>query len=127
MKLVFIQPLGTNYLGEIIYEFLFTSKDEMEGGDDWSTLPASSGAVTPPPVDEIEVVGTLKSTLEFDLAMTSDYFSFNDCVEKIVALAWQTNHKDFEERVVFRFEDTLEEVEKKLYAKDLKLSLQKIK
>jgi hypothetical protein len=127
MKLVFINPLGTNFRGENIYEFLFTEEDEIEAGDDWGVCPASSGNVTPPPVDEIDLVGTLKSEVELELAIKSDTFSFNDAIEKIVAIAWQKNHNEHEERLVFHVEDTLEQVENKLYAKDLKLTLQKTK
>lgn len=127
MKLVFINPLNKNYKGESIYEFLFTTKDEIEAGDDWGALPASSGAVSPPPECEIDMVGILKSELELELAINSEAFSFNDSIEKIIALGWQKNHKDFEERLVFHVEDTLDQVQDKLYKKDLKLSLTKTK
>jgi hypothetical protein len=126
MKLVFINPLGKNYLGESIYEFLFTRKDEIEAGDDWGALPASSGEVTAPPVEMIEVVGTLKSELELELAMKSDHFCFNDAMEKILALGWSKNLPEHLERLVFHVEDTLEEVQAKLYKHDLKLETVKI-
>lgn len=127
MKLVFIQPLGTNYLGEHIYEFLFTVKDEIEAGEDWAVFPASTGTVTPPPPEEIYALGTLKSKSLFDLAMLSDNHTYNDAVEKIVAIAWETNHLEHEDRIVFHMEDSLEDVKNKLYKKDLKLIIQKIK
>ena len=127
MKLVFIQPLGTNYLGEHIYEFLFTIKDEIEAGEDWGITPASSGTVTPPPPEEIYALGTLKSNTLFDLAMTSDNHSYNDAVERIVAMAWETNHLEHEDRMVFHMEDTIDLVKDKLYKKDLKLVVQIIK
>lgn len=126
MKLVFIQPLGTNYLGEYIYEFLFTYKDEIEAGNDWAVAPASSGSVTPPPEQEICALGTLKSNAKFELAVQSDYHSFNDCVENIVAMAWQINHEEHEDRIVFHMEDSIENVKEKLYKQDLKLTIEKI-
>lgn len=125
MKLVFVNPLGVNYKGENVYEFLFTSQEEIEAGEDWGVLPASSGQVTPPPVEEIRMVGLLKGNMELELAMKSDHFSFNDAIEKIVALAWEKNNLDHEERLVFHVDESLEDVRDKLYAKDIKLKLTK--
>ena len=76
MILTYINPLNKNFKGELTYEFLFSEDTEIDLGEDWDVQPASSGAVTPPPIESIIGVGILKTEyLEFDLAIFSDNFS----------------------------------------------------
>ncbi len=40
MYLCYINKLGPNYKGELIYEFIFTNDIDNVNGDDWDRLPA---------------------------------------------------------------------------------------
>lgn len=123
MVLVYINPLGKNYKGEFIYEFIFNNKIEIEFGDDWDVIPASSGTLTPPDVKYIKQVETLKnSEIELELAINSDTFSYSDAVENIVAIAWEKESPDDEKRLVFHYGESLESVIDKLYARDIILT-----
>jgi hypothetical protein len=119
MVLTYINPLNKNYKGEFTYEFLFSKTNEINFGDDWDVNPASSGSLTPPPIDEIEMVGILKtSDIELDLAIHSDHFSMYDCVENVIALAWEKESPNDEVRMVFQFGESVESVKEKLYSRD---------
>jgi hypothetical protein len=114
MFLVYINPLNKNYRGEYLYEFLFSETKIVSPGEDWDVLPASNGSITPPPESQISLVGVFKSSIiELDMVINSEYFSFLDCIDNIVAIAWEREDEK-SPRLVFNFGDTLEIVEKKL-------------
>ncbi len=124
MILTYINPLNKNYKGEFIYEFLFSKTNEINFGDDWDVNPASSGNLTPPPIEEIEIVGTLKTEdIELDLAINSDNFSMYDCVENILAIGWEKESPLNEIRLVFHFGESIDSVKEKLYSRDKILKL----
>lgn len=128
MILTYINPLNKNFKGEHTYEFLFSEDTDIDLGDDWDVQPASSGMITPPPVQSIISVGILKTEeLEFDLAIFSDHFSMYDCLEKIIALAWEKETPENDDRLVFHFGEKSDSVISKLYARDIKLEINKIK
>ena len=119
MVLTYINPLNKNYKGEYTYEFLFSKTNEINFGDDWDVSPASSGSLTPPPIDEIKFVGILKtSNIELDLAIFSDHFAMYDCVENVIALGWEKESPNDEIRLVFHFGESMESVKEKLYSRD---------
>ena len=127
MILTYINPLNRNYKGEYTYEFLFSKTNEINFGDDWDVNPASSGLLTPPPINEIAAVGILKTDdIELDLAIHSDYFSMYDCVENIIALGWERESPLDEVRLVFQFGESLESVKEKLYSRDKIIVLNEI-
>lgn len=119
MVLTYINPLNRNYKGEYTYEFLFSKTTEINFGDDWDVEPASSGNATPPPIDEISIVGVLKTNdIELELALNSDNFSLYDCVENIIAMGWEKESPENDVRLVFHFGESLESVKSKLYSRD---------
>jgi hypothetical protein len=119
MVLTYINPLNKNYKGEFTYEFLFSKSIEINFGEDWDVSPAASGNLTPPPIDEISCVGIIKTEdIELDLALESDHFSMYDCVERVIALGWEKESPNNEERLVFHFGDTLDSVKAKFYSRD---------
>jgi hypothetical protein len=121
--LVFVNGLGANYKGNKTYEFVF-SKDNDVWGDDWDTNPAN-GNPTTPNIDEIEKVGVLnREGIEMELVQNSDFFCMKDAVDKVVALAWEED-KDLENRLVFHYGMTEQEVKDKLYEKDIILEFYK--
>ena len=121
--LVFVNGLGANYKGNKTYEFIFSKSDDV-WGDDWDTNPAN-GNPTTPYISEIEKVGVLnREGIEMELVQNSDFFCMKDAVDKVVALAWEED-KDLENRLVFHYGMTEQEVKDKLYEKDIILEFYK--
>ena len=121
--LVFVNGLGANYKGNKTYEFVFSKSDDV-WGDDWGTMPAN-GNPTTPDINEIEKVGVLnREGIEMELVQNSDFFCMKDAVDKVVALAWEED-KDLENRLVFHYGMTEQEVKDKLYEKDIILEFYK--
>jgi hypothetical protein len=72
----------------------------------------------------VKRVGVLKNTdVKLELIQNSDYFSMIDAVDGVVALAWESDEE--ENRMVFRFGQTEEEINDILYSKDIILSIDK--
>jgi len=86
--------------------------------------------LTPDP-SFIKLVGGLKtSELDLELIQNSGVFQIYNAVEGIIALAWEKlqDDQDYpEERLVFRFGETKESVEGKLYSLDLVLNYDETK
>ena len=121
--LVFVNGLGANYKGNKTYEFVFSKTDDV-WGDDWDTNPAN-GNPTTPDMNEIEKVGVLnREGIEMELVQNSDFFCMKDAVDRVVALAWEED-KDIENRLVFHYGLTEQEVKDKLYEKDIILEFYK--
>jgi hypothetical protein len=126
MILTYINPLNKNYKGEFTYEFLFSKTNEINFGDDWDVTPASSGIVTPPPIDDIDMIGVLiTDDIEFELVLNSDSFSMYDCVENIIALGWEKESVLDTTRLVFHFGESIESVKNKLYSRDKAIIINK--
>jgi len=125
MYLIYINPLNKNFKGEHTYEFIFAKRlDNIEYGDDWDIEPASSGAPTPPSVDQIETIGILKSEdIVLNLAIYSDTFSMYDCVEGIIAMGWEMESPAVEDRLVFRYGETMDSIKEKIYSRDKILTI----
>jgi len=128
MYLIFVNELGPNYKGENVYEFIFSDKVDELWGEDWDSVPAH-GNPGPPEMDYIKSVGVLnKSKIKMELVQNSDYFGMEHALDRVIALGWEVfQDDDFsnDERLVFHFGDTQEEVMNKLYARDLVLEFEK--
>lgn len=129
MYLIFINGLGPNYKGDNMYEFIFT--DELEGvwDDSWLNRPAY-GSPKPPHLDFISKVGVLKDTeIQLELVQHSDYFSFSDSIDGVIALGWEKDELDSDftktKRLVFKYGETEEEIKDKLYERDIVLEFEK--
>ena len=127
MFLIFINELGPNYKKENIYEFIFSENLEELWGDEWDSVPAH-GKPGPPEVTYINKVGVLsQSTIKLELVQNSDYFGMEHALDNIISLGWEVFEDDDinEDRLVFHFGEKLQEVENKLYARDLILDYDK--
>lgn len=129
LKLTYVLPVGENWKGENIYEFLFSDTLDNIDGDDWDVYPAS-GKPSPPYKATIKGVGKLVTTFKFDVIQESDTFCVFDAVDGIIALAWE-NIDDYNEypdsRISFKFGESFESVKDTLYSKDLILEFNEIK
>jgi hypothetical protein len=124
MKLIFVNGLGPNYKGDIIYDFIF-SDDLDVWGDSWESKP-SNGYPLPPEIKYIKKVGVLKNTdVKLELIQNSDFFSMIDAIDDVVALAWESEEFEGRKRLVFRFGESEQVIKDKLYERDLILEFEK--
>ena len=123
-KLIYVNGLGSDYKGQNLYEFIF-SDDLNVWGDDWDSKP-SNGYPSPPDLHYIKKVGVLRNTnLKLELIQDSDFFSMEDAMDDIIALAWDIENEDNQKRMVFRFGISEQEIKDKLYERDLVLEFEK--
>ena len=127
--LVYINELGPNYKGDNTYEFIFSNSLEEIWGDSWESNPAN-GYPSPPDLEFINKVGTLKSNeVTLSVIQKSDYFSMTDCMDDVISLAWENEMDEIDftikKRLVFRFGETEQSVKNKLYERDIVLEFEK--
>lgn len=132
LYLIYVNKVGTNHKGEHIFEFLFSNSTNYDWDENWyeSSVVTDKNDLTPDP-SFIKLVGGLK-TSEFDLELiqNSGVFQIYNAVEGIIALAWEKLQEDQdypEERLIFKFGETKESVEEKLYSIDLVLNYDETK
>jgi hypothetical protein len=127
-RLVFVNELGPNFKGDNLYEFIFSNNEDVSG-EDWESTPAG-GNPQPPHIDYITKVGVLKNDkIKLNVVQNSDFFSFYDAVDKVIALSWEDiEHEYYNEndtRLVFHYGDSEEDVMSKLYERDIILTFEK--
>ena len=129
MKLIYINKVGKDWEGNYMYEFLFSDTTENIDGEDWDSVPAS-GRPEPPHSEFVKLVGRLKTDIIFNLVQESDTFAVWDAVDGVVALGWENidGYDEYPEvRLHFSFGMTEDEVNDKLYERDLVLEYNKDK
>jgi hypothetical protein len=124
MKLIYINFVGQNYLKNRIYEFLFTSGNLSDiDGEDWDSYPANGNPK--PPVDFVDAAYKITTDLNLELIQDHESFDMSDCMQGVIALAWEDD-KDFDmgysdTRLFFSFGENKQSVENKLYERDIHL------
>jgi hypothetical protein len=127
--LIFVNGLGPNYKGDNIYEFIFSDSIEEIWGEGWESKP-SNGYPVPPKLELIKKVGILKNDkIKLSLIQNSDFFSMIDALDDVIALAWEDDESEIDfnnnKRLVFRFGETQQNIEDKLYERDIVLNFDK--
>lgn len=127
-RLVFVNELGPNFRGDNLYEFIFSDNEDVSG-EDWESSPAG-GNPQPPHIDYITKVGVLKNDkIKLNVIQNSDFFSFYDSVDKVIALSWEDIENEYyneeDTRLVFHYGDSEEDVMTKLYERDIILTFEK--
>ena len=127
-SLVFVNELGPNFRGDNLYEFIFSDNEDVSG-EDWESSPAG-GNPQPPHIDYITKVGVLKNDkIKLNVIQSSDFFSFYDAVDKVIALSWEDIENEYyneeDTRLVFHYGDSEEDVMTKLYERDIILTFEK--
>jgi hypothetical protein len=129
MRLIYVNEIGEDYKGQKQYEFIFSKSTELDI-EEWFVIPASiSTQSKSPDIEYIDLVGLLKnSDIELELVQNSDYFGVIDAVDGVVALGWEKfNSESEEERLTFKFGETLESVNKKIKERGYHLLNEEIK
>lgn len=127
-RLVFVNELGPNFRGDNLYEFIFSDNEDISG-EDWESSPAG-GNPQPPHIDYITKVGVLKNDkIKLNVIQNSDFFSFYDAVDKVIALSWEDIENEYyneeDTRLVFHYGDSEQDVMSKLYERDIILTFEK--
>jgi hypothetical protein len=129
MHLIYVNEIGSDFKGQKQYEFIFSESTEIDMGE-WFVIPASANSQPKSPdIEYVDVVGLLKNTdLQLELIQNSDYFGVIDAVDGVIALAWEKFDFDAEnERLTFKFGESIENVTKKLKIRGLVLLNEEIK
>jgi len=118
LKIVYILYLGKNSDGLNIYHFLLSEDCENTFMEDWAEKPSANIPNDLLLIDDsqYEYVKELKTDITLDLQQDNTCFSFQDCRDKIVALAYE-NLDDAEFypepfRIVIHFGDYIDDVER---------------
>jgi hypothetical protein len=120
LSLGLIRLIGTEHDGYNQYEFVFTSKPDEFFGDGFEYKPAGLCNNLVPFEKYIDKVVMVKTLMNLDLIQDSGCFSMQDCMDGIVALAWENiDNVDVypEYRAFFMFGDKYTLVEEKLAEK----------
>ena len=128
MKLVYINKIGQNWKGNLIYEFLFSDILKNIDSEGWDSYPASNNP-GPPEEKFIKKTGNLITEIKLDIIQESDSFGMWDAVDGIIALAWENldGYDDYpDSRLFFTFGEDIKSIESKLYEKDLILNYDKL-
>ena len=121
--LCFIRLIGEENDGYYRYEFIFTDNPDEVWGEDWEHKPIGLINNPIPSDDYLTEIHIVKTKIKFDLIQNNMCFSMQDCLDGIVALAWQNIDEldayPEDGRVYFMFGEPLEDVERKLALKNV--------
>jgi hypothetical protein len=122
--LIYVNSMGSDFNNKNIYEFIFSDTIKDIDGPDWDSYPAA-GRPLPPKNRFIKKVGKFEGDLVLDVIQESTKFSVWDAVDGVISLAWENLDEYIEypeNRIIFAFGETLENVEAKLYSREFKLN-----
>lgn len=119
LSLAFINYIGSELDGLNGYELIFTIYPDEFWGENFNYKPAGICNGLEPDRKYIQKVVKIKTFINLDLIQDSGCFSMQDCMDGIIALAYQ-NLEGLDEyptdpgRLYFMFGESYEEVERKL-------------
>ena len=121
VSLLFVRLIGEETGGIYRYEFMFTDNPDEAWGENWEFKPCCLVNDLMPSDEYISEVHIVKTKIKFDLIQDNCCFGMQDCLDGIVAVAFE-NIDDLEEypddgRLVFMFGEDYDEVERKLAMK----------
>ncbi len=118
LYLVYVEPVGLNSHDMFEYDFLFSETPDVVWGEDWAEQCPLACDNMRPSDDMVSSIRRLATIIPFGLAQRNACFSMQDCIDGIIALAWE-DMSDYEEypepiRLIFQFGEPFEKVEDKL-------------
>ena len=130
MKLVFVNEVGPDFRGNNAYEFIFSDSLDVYG-DNWDSSPASGYPVAPNIEFIKKVLKVSHPDIDLVLCQDSDYFDMFDCVDGVIALAWENAESEFItnlnfNRLVFNYGIELDKVKDMFYERDIILKEEEI-
>jgi hypothetical protein len=123
VSLLFIRLIGEENDGYYRYEFIFTDNPDEAWGDDWEYKPSGLVNSLIPSDEYITEIHIVKTKIKFDLIQNNMCFGMQDCMDGIVALAFENidEYENYPEdgRLFFMFGESFDEVERKLAIKNI--------
>jgi hypothetical protein len=121
LYLCFVRHVGKETGGEHRYEFIFSENPDVFWGENFEYKPCGLCNELIPDVKYVDKTSVVRTLINLDIVTDSNCFSFQDCADGIVALAWE-NIDDYDEypdegRLVFPFGEEYDDVERKLALK----------
>ena len=127
LKVVYVLYLGKNSDGFNIYHFLLSENCDETFMEDWAEKPASNipNDSLIPDDTQYDYVKELKTPITLDLMQDNSCFSFQDCRDQIVAIAYENldNAEQYPEpiRIVVHFGDYIDDVERMFAQRDMRM------
>lgn len=127
LKVVYVNYVGKNSEGFNIYHFLLSEDCEETFMEDWAEKPSSNipNDYLVPDETQYDYIKELKTRITLDLQQDNTCFSFQDCRDKIVAIAYENldGYEQYPEplRIVIHFGDYIDDVERMLARRDMRM------
>lgn len=123
LGLIYVNIIGKNSEDAYMYEFYFSEDTETAWAIDWDVKPAVICNLGVPESTVYDTVKILKTKYILNVAQRNSCFSFQDCKDGIIPVAWE-NIDDAEEypedgRLIFPFGFEIEYVEQTLARRNL--------
>ena len=123
INLCFIRLIGEENDGYYRYEFIFTDNIDEVFGENFEYKPAGLVNDLIPSDEYITEIHIVKTKIKFDLVQNNMCFGMQDCMDGIVALAFENidEYENYPEdgRLFFMFGESFDEVERKLAIKNI--------
>jgi hypothetical protein len=117
--LVFVDIVGHNVDGSLVYEFCFSQSPEVVWGENWNATPASIVPQIRPDEQTIDLKARMITKEKFLLAKENTCFSMQDCIDGIIPLLFTDPHD--RDTLILRFGMEQEDVEDALSGIGLEL------
>lgn len=123
LGLIYVNTIGKNSDSEYVYEFYFSENVETAWGCDWEVKPCVICNLEVPQKLVYDEIKILKTNTILDLAQKNSCFSYLDCKDGILPVAWE-NIDDADEypedgRFIFPFGFEIQYVEQTLARRGL--------
>lgn len=121
--LVFIHKIGENSTGMYEYDVIFTTEPIFEVcGQNWHQSPAEGAPKAP--LGDMSSMYRLETEVELELVIDSLTFSMKDAIDKVVALAWESEKDESYDasRFHMHFGNSLKEITNKTFERDMKFN-----
>ena len=125
LYLCFVKYVGVDIDENNIYELLFTDDTETFWGDGFEYMPSSLVNDLKPNDGSYQSVRLITTDIKLCLATESCCHSMQDCIDNIIALAYEdiSTYDEFPEngRLVLHFGDSFHDTELKLIERDIRM------
>lgn len=123
LYLCFIKSIGKNVNNENIYELIFTDKVDTFWGENFEYMPCCLCNELIPNVNDYKLIKTINTTINLSLIQNSCCHSMQDCMDGIIALAWEdiSDYDEYPEngRLILHYGITYDETQLLLAQKNI--------
>lgn len=121
VDLFFINFVGEDFDNMYRYEFIFTDKIDEAFGENFSIKPCCLVHNLTPSEEYIYEIHIVKTKFKFNLIQENCCFSYQDCIDGIISLAYYFNEEDLSDCIYFNFGDNINDIKVKLANKNILL------